>query len=318
MKVISYNQYGGTEVLNIKDQPVPEPAKHEVLIKNLYIGLNPSEAITLQGKIWIARLESGILRPKQNILGGDIVGEVVQIGRDVRGIKVGDRVATRTKGQALAEFTALNAQEVCLIPANVDDLDAAASILTGVTAYQALVELALVKPKEKVLINGVTGGIGIMATQLARNTKATVDGFGSSANFGYLKSLGLNKAHDYLFTSLEELNETYDIIIDLVGNWSAKSILKQLKPNGCAVMVGYQSLSRTMGWLLRKGKRAEGKQMHILNAEANPERLKVILQLIADKKVKPRIGEVFPLEKSPEAFEVLCAPYQYGKLILRT
>lgn len=318
MKVISYNQYGGPEVLKIKDRLVPQLAKDEVLVKNRYIGLNPAEAITLQGKIWIARLESGLFHPKQDVLGGDIVGEVTQIGRAVKNLKIGDRVAARTKGKALAEYTALNAHEACLIPEKVDDLDAAASLLTGVTAYQALVEIARIKPNEKVLINGVTGSIGIMATHLARNAKATVDGFGSPGNYTYLHSIGLQKAYDYLDTSLEDINESYDIIIDLVGNWSAKHIQKSLKPNGRAVMVGYNSLGRTMGWLARKGKLPQGKQMHILNAEANPERIKAILELLEAKKIKPRMGEVFPLEKANKAFGVLCSPFQYGKLILRT
>ncbi|MFN2541184.1 MAG: NADP-dependent oxidoreductase, partial [Chthoniobacterales bacterium] len=193
MKAVVAHEYGGPEVLKLEDVPVPEPKENEVLVRVIASGVNPADPLILGGKY---AKEFGTHVPL--ILGYDMAGVVVKTGAKVTKLKAGDAVyAYLLWGGGWAEYCLTNEAEAAIKPNSLTFVEAAAVPLTGLTAWQALVDIGKIDKGQTVLIHGGSGGVGSFAIQIAKARGARVIATASTANQDLLKQLGADVAIDY-------------------------------------------------------------------------------------------------------------------------
>jgi NADPH:quinone reductase-like Zn-dependent oxidoreductase len=207
MRAYVLNHYGGPEGARLMDVPAPAKRPHDVLVGVHAAGLNPVDFKFRQGKL------RGILRPKLPfVLGNELAGEVVAIGRDVRRFRVGDRVFARVgkdRAGAFAEQVCVDEDHAARIPQDMDFATAAAVPLAGLTALQALRDELDVKPGQKVLISGGAGGVGTFAIQIAKWLGAHVTTTASKRGEASVRSLGADEVIDYTSDDLSRFGKDF-------------------------------------------------------------------------------------------------------------
>src|SRR5476649_988469 len=236
MKAIVHCEYGGPEVLKLVDVEKPTPTDNQVLVRVRAASLNPLD-LTIRGP-WLVRPILGMRKPKDTRLGVDYAGTVEAVGKNVTQFKLGDEVFGGTRG-ALAEYVCvLPDRAVTLKPANMTFEQAAAVPVAAITALQGLRDKGKIKPGQKVLVNGASGGVGTFAVQIAKSFGTEVTGVCSTRNLDMVRSIGADHVIDYTKEDFTKTDQRYDLIYDLVGNHSFSERRRILTPNGICVMAG--------------------------------------------------------------------------------
>src|SRR5215210_771507 len=198
MKAIVYTQYGPPEVLQLKEVARPTPKDDEVLIKVQAVSVNRSDWEGLRGKPLYARI-GGLLRPRQQILGSDIVGRVEMAGRNISRFRPGDEVfgdiLPRLGG--FAEYVCAPENRLALKPVGMTFEEVAAIPQSAVIALQGIRDKGQVQPGQKVLINGAGGGAGAVAVQLAKIYGAEVTGVDNTDKLDFMRAMGADHVVDY-------------------------------------------------------------------------------------------------------------------------
>ena len=232
MRAVVIDRYGGPEVLRQATVPRPVPTRGQVLVRTRFIGVNPKDVIVRKGKFKIATGKKFPL-----IVGHDIAGEVVEaaVGAD---FAVGDLVFGMINdfaGRAYAEYAAVDCQQVAAAPSSIG-LDVAAAVpLAAQTALQALRDDAQLQPGQRALINGASGGVGVFAVQIAKILGAHVSAVCSHRNAELVKELGADEVIDYGQTELVKLDDRFDVIFDVFGNYHFEKLKHLLTPRGTYV-----------------------------------------------------------------------------------
>ncbi|QFU76783.1 NAD(P)-dependent alcohol dehydrogenase [Halioglobus maricola] len=236
--VITYQCYGGTEVLQqtVIEKPVPGP--EEVLVKVHYAGVNPLDWHRMRGSPYIMRLSSGLGAPESHRIGADFAGTVEAVGETVSAFKRGDRVFGGKTGAFGSHIVINEGSAIAHVPDNVTLEQAGVIGIAGVTALQALVEHGQLEAGDTVLVNGASGGVGTFAVQIAKALGAQVTGVSSARNHETVLGLGASTMIDYKTTDYTDLPARYDLIIDMVGNHSPLANSGVLKPDGKLILVG--------------------------------------------------------------------------------
>ena len=232
MKAIIINTYGGPDVLEYKDVKKPAPGPGEVLIQTKFASVNPADWKVRKGKL---KLITGKKFPK--ILGIEGSGIIEEVGQNVTSFKKGQHVFAAkdyTTG-TYAEYFKVPEKNVLLLPENMPFEDAASIAVTGVTAYQSLVHHGKLEDGMHVLINGASGGVGIMAVQIAKILGAHVSGVCSYNNLEFVKSLGADRQIDYNEIDFTREALKYDIIVDAAGNLSLAGVKENLNDDGILI-----------------------------------------------------------------------------------
>lgn len=250
MRAAIRRDYGSTAQIRVDSVPRPDPGPGEVLIKVAAAGLDRATVHLLEGKPYLARLALGIRRPRRSTLGQQVAGEVVAIGPNVTELAVGDRVFGTANG-AFAEYAVAKAGTLAPTPDGVTDPEAATFGVSGLTAYQAVVEIARVEPGQRVLILGASGAVGTYAVQLATHLRAHVTGLCSAAKLDLVRSLGAAEAFDYRTSTLADLGAPFDVIIDIGGNRTLRELRSVLTPQGALVIVGGEGGGPLLGGIQR-------------------------------------------------------------------
>ena len=238
MKAVLYNCYGGPEVLQTTEVAKPVPADNEVLVKVRAAAVNPLDWHFMRGSPYLMRLLAGIGKPDDERMGVDFAGVVESVGKDVTRYAPGDEVFGGRSG-AFAEYVLIPEDRgIAPKPANITFEQAASVAIAGVTAIEALRDKGQVKPGDKVLINGASGGVGTFAVQIAKAMGAEVSGVCSTRNVEMVKSLGADRVYDYTKENYTEGDKRFDVIVDMVGNHPHLDNIGVLEPNGKLVMVG--------------------------------------------------------------------------------
>ncbi|UKO97369.1 NAD(P)-dependent alcohol dehydrogenase [Nostoc sp. UHCC 0870] len=291
MKAVIIRRYGATDVLQYEELEQPQIKPDELLVRVHASSVNPIDWKTRKGMLSFL---TGNKFPM--ILGFDVAGEVVAVGSQVTRFRVGDAIYGSTKfpGGAYAEFTAVPENLAALKPTNLSYEEAATVPLAGMTALQALRDLGHILPRQKVLINGAAGGVGMFAVQIAKALNTEVTGVCSTRNLEFVKSLGADRVIDYTEQDFTAEIIQYDIIFDAVAKRSLAHCKKVLKPNGV-----YISTLPTPDVLIQGffSMFLSGQKAKFVMEKPNAQDLVYLKELIEAGKVRTVIDRTYPLQE---------------------
>ena len=212
-RALRIHAYGGPDALKIDNIAMPIAASGQVIVRVRAAGING-----LDWKIRDGWLQNDFPLPLPATLGVELAGEVIEVGQDVSGFAVGDRIMGPVSGLgAYADFVAIASNTLVKTPASLSDERAAAIPVGALTAWQALFEAGELKRGQTVLIHGAAGGVGSFAVQFARRAGARVIATAQGINAGYLRGLGADEVIDYRTSSFWERTKDIDLVLDLVG-----------------------------------------------------------------------------------------------------
>ena len=319
MKAIVYYSYGSPDVLQLKEVEKPAPKDDEVLIKVRAASVNPLEWHFMRGKPYFMRLlGTGLLKPKNNILGVDIAGQVEAVGRNVKRFQAGDEVfGGSNSGGGYADYACVSEDRLALKPANITFEEAAAIPIAGLTALQGLRDKGEIKPGQKVLINGAGGGVGTFAVQIAKSFGADVTGVCSTEKLEMVHSLGTDRVIDYTQEDFTENGQRYDLILDNVGNRSIFDLKRALNQKGNCVIIGYSPAIMSQTLFLGPFISMTGsKKIGLMSAKITGKDLVVLKELFEAGKVKSIIDRRYPLSEVAEAIRYLEEGHARGKVVI--
>ncbi len=321
MRAVLAECYGGPEVLQVRNIARPSVGPNEILVKIEAAAVNPLDWHYMRGSPYLMRLSSGLGAPEDVKAGVDFAGTVEAIGGDVTEFSIGDAVFGGANG-AFAEYVVIGADRaVVKKPDNLSYEEAAALPIAAVSALQALQNKGRLVAGQKVLINGASGGVGTFAVQIAKALGAEVTGVSSARNHAMVQSLGADRMIDYKTTNYTELDESYDLIIDMVGNHSLGSNMDVLQDDGRLVQVGGPKgnwiaplINPLKGWALDPFYKPE---TLTLLAILDKESLTTLAELASAGKLTARIDRRYPLEEVAEAIRYSETGRARGKIILQ-
>jgi NADPH:quinone reductase-like Zn-dependent oxidoreductase len=306
MRIVRQTTLGGPEVLEVVDAERPEPIPTEVLVRVRAAGVNPVD--------WKTRERGGFLGEPPFTVGWDVAGVVEAVGFGVTRFAVGDRVFGMPRfpheAAAYAEYVTSPSRQLARIPDGLDDVEAGALPLAGLTAWQALVETADVGAGQRVLVLGAAGGVGHLAVQISKARGAHVTGTASAHKHDFLRELGADEAVDYTSEDVGERVRDVDVVLDTVGGETGATALPALRDGGVLV-----TLSGTSVGPLRE---LAGERVRIAGILVEPDRtgMEAIAGLVAAGALRPHASQTFPLEEAARAHEVGEAGRTQGKLVL--
>ncbi|MGH3651102.1 MAG: NAD(P)-dependent alcohol dehydrogenase [Acidimicrobiia bacterium] len=298
MRAMVQESYGvASQVLELREVPIPEIGASEVLVRVHSSSVNAMEWHLMNGKPYVFRAVFGF-RPTAT-LGADVAGTVVAIGDNVTRFRVGDEVLGEIGAGAYAEFARAREDHLVLKPANVSFEAAAAVGVAGLTALQGLRDELAVRPGQKVLIIGASGGVGTFAIQVAKVLGAEVTAVCSTRNVDQARELGADHVVDYQKEDITRTGERFDAIFDMPGNLTLRSCRRLLAPGGVYAMVGGGKGSWT-GPLFRIIRAmilfAFGdKRNTTFTAESRTDDLATLAELMSSGQIRSVIEDTYPL-----------------------
>jgi len=308
------------DVLEFKDVTKPAPKDNEVLVKVHAASLNMADWHLLTAGVFLVRLSSGLFKPKNKILGMDVAGRVVAVGKNVKQFQVGDEVygdLSGCGGGSFAEYVAVPEKSLALKPVNLTFEEAAAFPMAAVTALQGLRDVGKIQSGQKVLIQGASGGVGSFAVQIAKAFGAEVAAVCSIRNIEQARSLGADHVIDYTKEDFTKNEKKYDLIFAANGYRKLEEYKKSLAPKGIYVMSG-GSTKQIFEALLRGSSLSEknGRKLCAFTAQPKQEDLVFLKAWAEAGKVKPVIDKRYPFSETADALRYLGEGHARGKVIL--
>jgi len=331
MKAFVIQRYGKKRPLQLVTMEAPKPRDDEVLVQVHAAGVNLLDSKIRDG-------EFKLILPSRLplILGHDVAGEVVQVGRLVRQFKVGDEVYARADDARIgtfAEFVAVKEASLALKPRSLTMEEAASIPLVALTAWQALVERAHLQKGQKVFIQAGSGGVGTVAIQLAKHLGAFVATTTGTTNVALVRSLGADVVIDYKTQDFEDVLRDYDVVLNSQDARTLDKSLRTLKPGGKLISIsgppdpefakdigapGFLKLVfRLLSAGVRRKAEARGVGFSFLFMKANGHQLREITRLLDAGVIRPVMDRVFPFESTNEAMAYVDAGRAKGKVVVR-
>ncbi|MGW5868192.1 NADP-dependent oxidoreductase [Streptomyces sp. NPDC055239] len=317
MKAFMVEKYGDQAGMRAAEAPAPQVGADDILVKIHAAGVNPLDL----------RIRNGDFKAFMPyrlplILGNDLAGTVVRVGPSVTRFAVGDEVYARPDKDRIgtfAELIAVHQDDLAPKPATLTMAEAASLPVVALTAWQALVERARVRPGQKALVHAGAGGLGSIAVQLAKALGAHVATTVSTAKVDLAKDLGADEVIDYRTQDFEEVLDGYDIVLDSLGGENLAKSLRILKPGGTAISVagppdpafarelGANPVLRLAMTALSFKTRRQAKRLGVtysfLFMKASGDQLRDLTPLIDTGKICPVVDRVFPFEETLQAME---------------
>lgn len=308
MRVITQHAFGGPDVLEVAEVESPRALPTEVLVQVHAIGLNPIEPVIRAGHF-------PLLGEPPFVLGWDVSGVVVEAEPQTWRFRPGDEVFgmplfPRAAG-GYAQFVAAPARQLARKPRTVDHAQAAALPLAGLSAWQALVDLAGVKAGDRVLIHGGGGGVGHLAVQLAKWLGAHVVTTASAAKREFVTELGADEMIDYRRGDFTAAMDEVDVVLDTVGGEYGERSLSVLRPDGLLVT----AVDRTDAALAAKAG-AAGRRFAGIAVDPDHAALQRLADLIDEGHLRVHVAARFAFEKAGQAHRRLEDGHTTGKIVL--
>ena len=331
MKAFTVDRYGKKSALRLADMPTPALRDDEVLVQVHAAGVNQ-----LDSKIRDGAFKLILPYELPLILGHDVAGVVVEVGRQVRQFKPGDEVYARLDDfriGSFAEFVPVREASLALKPKNLTMEEAASIPLAALTVWQALVEKAKLKQGQKVFIQAGSGGVGTLAIQLAKHLGATVATTTSTGNVAWVKRLGADVVVDYKKDDFEKVLSGYDVVLNSQDGKTLAKSLSVLKPGGKLISISGPpdpafAEDIKAPWFVKQvmrvlslGTRRKAKRLHVaysfLFMKASGSQLRQITPLIESGALRPVVDKVFPFEATNEALTYVESGRAKGKVVIK-
>ena len=318
MKAVIYNEYGPPDVLKIEEVEKPTPRDKQVLIKVHAASINSYDWRYMRAAPFFIRLTgAGLLSPKNPRLGGDLAGRVKAVGENVTQFQPGDEVFGCAEG-AYAEYVLAREANLALKPANRSFEEAAAVPTAALTALQGLRDAAGIRPGQKVLIQGASGGVGTFAVLLAKSFGAEVTAVCSPRNLDMARSIGADHVIDYTQEDFTRKPQRYDLIFAANGYHSLSAYKRALNPQGIYVCAGGTMRQIFEAMLLGSLRsRNGGKKLASMGiAKVKQADLVYLGELLEAGKIPPFIDRTYPLGEIAEAFRYFEEVHAQGKVVI--
>ncbi|QJY49344.1 NADP-dependent oxidoreductase [Pseudonocardia broussonetiae] len=329
MRAFIVDAYGKDARLRAGDRPEPAVGDRDVLVRVEAAGVNPLDAKILAG-------EFRRILPYRTpfVLGNDVAGVVERVGPAVRRFRPGDRVYARPdEGRigTFAELVAVDEADLARTPAGLTAEEAASLPLVALTAWQALVERADVRPGQKVLVHAGSGGLGSVAIQLAKHLGAHVATTASTANVDRVRDLGADQVIDYRTTDFETALSGFDVVLDSLGPDNLAKSLRVLRPGGLAISVAgppdpafarrlgkplLRPVMAVLSWKVRRAARRLGVRYSFLFMRADGAQLQEITSLVEAGVLRPVVDRVFGFDDTPAALDLVGSGRARGKVVV--
>ncbi len=328
MKAIRLHEFGGLEVLRYEEVPIPDLKPGELLVRVHAVGVNPPDLYLRDGYKKLPR-EMRPSVPLPVIPGSDVSGVVEAVAEDVQGFSVGDEVfgmirfPSYGESAAYAEYVAAPASDLARKPAGIDHVHAAGAPMSGLTAWQFLIELGHNEPNplqsemhrpvplngKTVLVNGAAGGVGHFAVQLAKWKGAHVIAVASGTQESFLRELGADEFIDYTKRPPEGVAHDVDLVLDTLGGPTTGRFLRMLKRGGALFPV-------FPGFSDAEDAAKLGVTVSMTQVRSNGLQLAELGRLLADGTVRVAVERTFPLADARKAHERAASGHARGKLVL--
>ncbi|NYF35132.1 NADP-dependent oxidoreductase [Stenotrophomonas sp. JAI102] len=330
MKAFLIDRYGKNETGRIDDVPTPSLRDDDVLIRVHAASVNALDTRIRRG-------EFKVILPYRLplILGNDLAGTVERVGASVRQFKPGDEVYARPDDDrigAFAEFIAVKSTSVALKPSNLTMVETASLPLVALTAWQALVETAQLKPGQKVFIQAGSGGVGTVAIQLAKHLGALVATTTSTPNVAWVKDLGADVVIDYRQQDFATELHDYDVVLNSLGKDELERSLQILKPGGHLISISGPptpsfAAARGLAWPLkqvmrllslgiRRKAKLKGVTYSFVFMRADGAQLSTITSLVESGAIAAVIDRVFPFQDAEGALAHVESGRAKGKVVV--
>lgn len=313
MKAIVLKEFGRIENLLYKDIEMPVIKANEVLVKVKAISINPVDCKVRNRQ---APLAEDLAHFDPLILGWDISGEIVEAGTDVTEFIIGDEVFGMVNfvghGKAYAEYIAAPAEHLAMKPKNTPHIEAAASTMAALTAWQAFDSYGKLRSTEKVLIHAASGGVGHFAVQIAKHLGAYVIATTSAVNNDFVLGLGADECIDYRTTAFEEVLQDIDFVVEAIGGANFQKSVQVLKPFGTIVAL-------PSGHTKEDEQKAQEKQLHacyFMAVYSSKKDMDIIASFLERGVVKPHVSQVFTFDEMAQAHLQIETGRTVGKVVV--
>jgi NADPH:quinone reductase-like Zn-dependent oxidoreductase len=316
MRAVVHDRYGGPDVLRVEEVERPAPKDDEILIRIHAATVNRTDCGWRRPHPFVARLFTGVRRPKQRILGSDFAGEVEAVGARVREFAVGDRVFGTSGGfGANAEFICLpETAKIAHKPAGMT-FEEAASICEGAFYALTCLKRAHLREGQRILVYGASGAIGTAGVQLAKHFGAHVTAVCDTKNLDLVGSLGADAVVDYLQEDFTQNGETYHVVWDAVGKHSFRRCRASLEPGGAYVTTDLGFLWQVPVLILLT-RWVGDKRVLLPVARTTKEDVLLLKELIEAGKYRAVVDRTYPLEQVVEATRYVETGQKTGNVVL--
>ena len=320
MKAIVQSEYGSPDVLSLAEVDQPKLSDHGVLVRVHAASVHAGDWHLMRGTPFLIRLiYGGMLKPKFQILGTDMAGQVEAVGKNITQFKSGDRVfgdLSECGFGTFAEYVCVPEKALALKPTNITFEQAATVPVSALAALQGLRDAGQIQSGQKVLINGASGGVGSFAVQIAKALGAEVTGVCSTKKVDMVRSIGADHVIDSK-TDFSQHRQHYDLVLDAAAYHSVFKYLPVLTPQGTYVMVGGSTarIFQVMifgAWISK----ITGRNIKFLTSQPNQADLIVLKDLIEAGKIVPCIDHCYPLSEVPAAIHYIELRQVRGKVAI--
>lgn len=328
MKAVVQRGYGSPErVLALDEIARPAIGPDDVLVAMRATSVNTPDWATVIGLPYIFRLQSGLRAPTIPVRGSDIAGIVQAVGANVTEFGPGDEVfgstwdPAATPSGTFAEYAVAPANRLIAKPAELTFEEAAASVMSGITALIAMRDVGEVGPGKRVLINGCSGGVGTLAVQIAKALGAQVTGVCSTRNLEFVQSLGADHVIDYTKEDFTRGTQRYDVILDNVLNHPPTVTARLLAPRGILIPNSIGQTRGLLGSLPRIGRAllmTKWGPTDVRTVTCVPDRanLRALAALLVPGDLKVIIEKTYPLGEAAAAVAHMSSHRARGKIAI--